>query len=271
MASKATSKLLKKLGKKDWKKARSATVTPRGSALPAGIIRGVARVTGWKIDEDKNGDPYIFINLVVCSPETSKDVKAQAQYFIHETKTKTAEQKLAELTSDLKLLGCDLDGTTEKDLPKILKKLKKDAPYLYFNTVSYGTGDPMLFIQKLAKDYEEDEASDDEDEEEDSDEDESEDEDEDDKDDDSDDEDEDESDDEDDEDEDEDEDEEEEEDAPWIPAKDDIYLYKPPKKKKGVEARGTKVSEKKKTVSLKEEGGKKVWKDVSWTKLKSAE
>ena len=55
MASKATSKLLKKLGKKGWKKARSAAATPRGSALPAGIIRGVARVTGWKIDEDKNG------------------------------------------------------------------------------------------------------------------------------------------------------------------------------------------------------------------------
>lgn len=282
MAKASRSKLMNKLKKRSkggWKRARSAEAKAKGSQLPGGLINAIAKLSAWKMDEDKNGNPYFTLTGTVKEPEEYEGMKATVMHFIKATQTKTVEDKLEELSSDLQLLSGDqpmgvngvrVSESDVDDLPDIIEGLVEDGPYFKFNTWKPDEDrSAMVFIQGLAddyegddedEDYEEEDAEEDDGEEEEYDEDDAEEED---------------GDDEDEEeeeaDDDADDDEEEDEDDDWEPQKEDVYLYKASPRGKPQECEVRTVSVKAKAVTLKRVSDGKVFKGVSWDKLEGAE
>ena len=261
---------LKKKSKGAWKRSRESAPAAKGSMLPDGIVRGVAKLSSYKFDEDKNGNPYFMLTGIVVEPSELAGQRATASHFIKETQSKTVEQKLDGLSSDVQLLGGDVDGTEIDDLPGIIEGLVAEGPHFFFNTWKPDNGQTMVFIQGLADDWEPEEEDADEEEEDDADEDSEDEEDEDE--DEGDAEEADAEDEEDEEDEDGGEDEEDEEDAEededdWEPAKGDIYLYKASPRGKGKECSVSSVNKTNQTVGLKRVEDSKVFKAVAWDKL----
>jgi len=271
-ASSAVLAKLKKRGGRSWKKAREAEGQAKGSTLPGGIVRGVAQLTGFKLDVDKKGNPYVFLQAKVAEPEEYAGVKTSIQHFIRATENKTVEDKLEGLVSDMKLLGADtVEDSDIDDLPDILGELAEAQPMFYFNTWAPEDGGTYVFIQGLAEDQDEPLPDEDEDEdpEDDEEEDEAEDEDSEDEEDESEDEDEEETEDEDEEEEEEEEPEDEEED--WVPDKEDVYMLKPSPRAKPAEFEVKTVNKTKKTVSgvFVKSGKKKA--NVPWDNLEGDE
>ena len=284
---------LKKRSKGAWKRARATDAKAKGSRLPDGLVNAVAKLTGWKMAMNKKNHPYFTLTGVVQEPEEYLGVKATVIHTISETQSKTIEEKLESLSSDLQLLGADMEGVELDDLPDVIEAWVEEGPYFKFNTWNPGDRDsPFVFVQGLAEDWED--ADEDEDEEVDEEEDEEDDEEVDDDDeeeeyeeeeeedpDDSEEEEEDEEEYEDededeevDEDEDEDEEvdeEEDEEEDDWVPAKTEVYMYKASSRSKPAECEVTTVSTAKETVTLKRVSDKKLFKNVPWDKLEGAE
>ena len=159
MAKKKTkSNVMAKLNKRagrSWKNARETEAKAKGSQLPGGIVRGVAQLSAFKIDEDKKGNPYVFLTGTVQEPDDFFGLKATAQHFIKATDTKTVEDKLEGLVSDLKLLGADtVEESDIDDLPAIIEGLVEEAPFFFFNTWAPDDGNTFVFIQGLAEDFE---------------------------------------------------------------------------------------------------------------------
>lgn len=158
MAKASQSKTLAKLKKRSkgaWSRSRETEAKAKGQMLPGGITKGVAQLSSYKLDEDKNGDPYFSITGIVMEPEEFAGMKAVTFHSIKETKQKTVEDKLDGLSSDIQLLGGEVDGTDLDDLPGILKGLVEDSPFYFFNTWAPDeTRGAFVFIQGLAEDYE---------------------------------------------------------------------------------------------------------------------
>jgi len=286
--AKSKSRLLAKLKKKSkgaWKRSRETEARAKGSMLPDGIVRGVAKLSSYKFDEDKNGNPYFMITGIVVEPSEYAGQRATTSHFIKETQTKTVEDKLDGLSSDIQLLGGDVSGAEIDDLPDLLEGLCKDGPHYFFNTWKPDNGQTMVFIQGLADDWEPEEDEEDADDEDadDSDEDEEEDdaeedegEDEDPEDEDAEEEDEDEPDPEDEDEgdeedpDDEDEGDEEEEDD-WEPEKGDVYLYATSSRSKPKECEVISVNKRAGTVNLKRASDGKTLNKVAWDKLQDVE
>ena len=255
---------LKKTAKGSWKRSREKAPQAKGSQLPGGIIRGVAQLSSYKFDEDKNGNPYFFLTGVVKEPEELAGCKASAQHFIKETQQKSVQDKLDGLSSDLQLLGAQLEGTNIDDIPGIIADLVKQKPHFLFNTVSFKDDQgerTYVFIQGLAEGWEdsdddaesEDEEDDDGDDEDDVDTPDEED------------------DDDDGDDSDEDEGDGDEDDEEWEPKKKDVYLYKSTPKGKSKEVEIIGVNKKKETVTAKRIEDGKVFKNIGWDKLEGTD
>lgn len=143
---------LKQVAKGGWKDAAEAPAKAKGSQLPGGIVRGVARLSSWKMDEDKNGNPYFMITGIVLEPVAYAGARATVSHFISETKTKTIQQKLDGLSSDLQLLlpGCT-SGTSLDEVPAILDQVVGEQRHFFFNTWKpEQDSDTMVFIQGAA-------------------------------------------------------------------------------------------------------------------------
>jgi len=156
-ASTEQAKLINKLKMKTkgaWNESRSVDARAKGSQLPGGIINGVAKLSSWKMGEDKNGNVYFMINGIVVEPSEYAGQRATVSHFISETKTKTVKQKLDALSSDLQLLRPgSTEGTDIDDVPGILAELCEEQRHFYFNTWKPENGDTMVFIQKAAPEY----------------------------------------------------------------------------------------------------------------------
>ncbi len=151
---------MKKRAKGAWKKSQKAETKVKGQTLPDGIVRGVARLSSYKFDSTKKGDPYFSITGIVVEPEELAGARASIQHFIKATQQKTVQDKLDGLSSDMQLLGCEVEGTDIDDLPQILQDRCDEKPYFYFNTwkppADKRNPNPstLVFIQGIAEDYE---------------------------------------------------------------------------------------------------------------------
>jgi len=272
MAKVSKSKLLAKLKKRAkgaWSRSREQAPKAKGSQLPGGIIRGVAQLSSYKLDEDKNGNPYFMITGIVKSPEELAGARAMVSHFIRVTQArggrpgKSVEDKLNELSSDLQLLGIDVEGIDLDDIPDILKARVAEKPHFYFNTFappptkdnpSPGT---FVFVQGLAEDWEDDDGEEEPEDEEDDEE----------------------PDDDDDDDEEEkgkdtgedEKSDEDEEPETFIPEKEEVYGYKATAKGAKADCEVTAVQKSRETVSLKRLSDSKTFKNVPWSKLEDAE
>jgi flagellar biosynthesis GTPase FlhF len=162
---------LKKASKGSWKKARTVTPKAKGSVIPGGIVRGVAQVSSYKFDTDKNSNPYFSLTAIVKLPEEFKGQRMTKSYFLSETERKSVAEKLADLSSDLQLLGCDTEDTEVDDIPGLFDQLAKEKPHFFYNTWQppaneQGQSQVQIFIQGVAEDYEDEEPEDEETEEE---------------------------------------------------------------------------------------------------------
>jgi len=274
-ASKA--KLLNKLKRKAkgaWNKARETEGKARGSQLPGGIVKGVAKLTSWKLDEDKNHNPYFVISGTVKEPEEFEGLRASVMHFISESQYATVEEKLEKLASDIQLLGGETDEADLDDLPNILADLVEAGPHFFYNTSEFkrndGSVSVSVFIQGLAEDWDEEDSEEEEPEEEaEEDEEEYEEEYEEEEEEVEEDEEEEASEEEDEEEEGEDEEAEEEED--WEPEKAEIYLYKATPRGKPQECKVTAVQKRAQTVNLQRLSDKKAFKGIEWDKLQDVE
>lgn len=157
---------VKRRAKGAWDRSRQRAAKAKGAQLPDGIVRGVAQFTDYKMSEDKKGNPYVILQGVVKDPEDCDGMNCSVAHFIRETKTKTVEDKLDNLSSDLQLLtgdgpvneeGLTVAESDVDDWPDILDHLKEARPFFLFNTWKPADGDVMVFIQGLAEDWEPDE------------------------------------------------------------------------------------------------------------------
>lgn len=160
--AKSVSELMSKLKKNAagaWDKSKETAPKAKGSRIPGGLTQAVARLSSYSFKENKKGQPYFMINFVVVAPSELSGVRGNVMHTIAETKTKTVEDKLNSLSSDIQLLGGDTSGTSVDDLPKILAGLCEEKPHFYFNTWTppatkeYPDPQTMIFIQKRADDY----------------------------------------------------------------------------------------------------------------------
>jgi len=254
---------LKRTAKGAWNKARETEGKARGSQLPGGIVKGVAKLTSWKLDEDKNHNPYFVISGTVKEPEEFEGLRASVMHFISESQYATVEEKLEKLASDIQLLGGETDGADLDELPTILGDLVEAGPHFFYNTSEFkrndGSVSVSVFIQGLADEWEDDEeeepeeeTEEEEEEEEEVEEDEEEESSE-------------------DEEEEEEEEEEPEEDEDWEPEKAEIYLYKATPRGKPQECKVTAVQKRAKTVNLQRLSDKKAFKGIDWDKLQDVE
>jgi hypothetical protein len=184
--------------------------------------------------------------------------------------------------NELRKLGVDTSEIqTQEDIQELLDLLLEEKPHFRFST---SAGKPTAAYPEARtwenwrgdrglEEYEEEDSDDEVEEEEDEEEEETNDEEEEEEEEEEDDEENDvEEDDEDEDDEEEEEDEEEdEEEEEFIPVKGDIYLYKPPRKKKWIDVEATRILKTKKTCNLKSYDDGKIFKDVPWDKLKESE
>lgn len=272
---------IKKRSKGAWKKSRSKQASARGQQLPGGIVRGVAQFSSYNIDENDNKVPFISLTGIVKEPEEYRGARATVTHRFEETERESIEDKMDKFSSDLQLLGCDTEGTTEDDWDGLLAELVKDKPHFYFNTREWEfTGrdgstvkGTTVFIQGLAEDWDDDdevpnddEPEDDEDGEDNEPDDEPEDDDDDSADDDGDD-----SEDDSDEDGDDDGNDDDEGDDDWVPEKGDIYLHQVNSRAKAREVEVQSVNKSEETVNVKRVDDGKVFKDVPWDKLQGAD
>jgi len=171
--NKTHSKILAKAKKKSkgaWKRARKAAPRAKGASLPGGIVNGIAKLNSYDIKEDKNGNPYVTITGIVHEPEECESMKATIMHFISESQTKSIEDKLEALSSDLQLLGADVSETDVDDWGNVLADLCEEGPFFKFNTWKPDDdSNAFVFIQGLAEDWEDEDPDDDEEEEEDDD------------------------------------------------------------------------------------------------------
>jgi len=129
-----------KLTKGAYKTVRdSAPKIKGGGGFPNNLTGLVARLTSWKMDEDKNGNPYFAFTFIGCSPEEIKGKRASKMHFIKDSPAgskfpKSAESRLEECLSDIKLMGGETEGTELEDLPTILNNLVETKPYIEINT-----------------------------------------------------------------------------------------------------------------------------------------
>ena len=154
--SKAMNKL-KQAAKGGWKEASTAAARAKGSQLPGGIINGVAQLSSWKMDEDKNGNVYFMITGICVEPSVHAGARVQLSHFISETKKQTIQDKLNALSSDLQLLGGVTQGTDLDEVPPILDQLVGERRHFKFNTWRRDKeGDTMIFVQGAAPDWDTD-------------------------------------------------------------------------------------------------------------------
>lgn len=259
MAKKPTSRTafvnkLKKRAGGGWSASRKKAAKRKGERLPDGIVGGIAKLTSHKGDLDKKGNPYFVIGGLVISPPECYGIKCNVMHFIRETKTKTVDDKLDELSSDLQLIGVETKDLDLGAIPDALEGLvEAGETYFTFNTWKPDNGDTMAFVQGLADEDEvaeayelagEDEVAVEDDEEPETDE--------------------------EGDDEEPPEEDETEEDDDWKPEVDEVYAYKPSRGKlanmavKSVQVRA-------KTVTLVRESDSKEFTKVSWDKLEDAE
>jgi hypothetical protein len=280
MAKTSESQILAELAKKAtgaWNGARGNEPKVKGQRLPGGIINGIAKLKSFKLDRDKNRNPYIAITASVIEPEEYAGCRATKMHFLKSTPKKPLKDRIEDLISDIQLLGegqsedgeSYTEGTTIDDCPRLLKELCEQGVVFKFNTwcppKDKRNPDPqtMIFIQGVAEDYEADgevEAEEEEDAE---------------KEDETPEEDETASTEEDPEEEDGEEDKAEENDTEdgeedWTPAKDEIYNYKASAKGKAQECKVTSVSITKKTVTVVRVSDSKKFANIAWDKLESA-
>ncbi len=258
---------------KAWKSSRKVEASARGRRLPAGLINAVGKVQGFTVDEDKKGNPYVFIKCICLEPEDVKGTPFRLAHFIRPTKTQAIEQVLERFANDLKLLGCDEDEVNKSDISDwegLLKELVSRKPVFLFNTWapadSRPGSDPFVNVQRVVEDGEETEEEEEEEEEEEAEEaeegteeeEESEEE---------------ESEEEETEEETEEEEESEEEEAEEAtqPKKGDIYLLKTSPKSKPAKCKVTAISKPREVATMKRLEDGKVFKDVPWEKLLPAD
>lgn len=169
----ATSAILGKIAKTTkgaYSKSRETEAKAKGGQLPPGLIGAIARFTGYKFDQTKDGVPYVSLSGVVCEPQDCRGKKLSVTTFIQDSKPsskfpKTAEDRLEELINNIKLIcGSDQDkldaiaGSDLEDLPGILDDMKG----LYFTfetwvgkkTKDYPNPQTQINIQGGAEDYE---------------------------------------------------------------------------------------------------------------------
>lgn len=296
---------LKAKAKGAWNRSRKKEPKAAMGNLPPNVQGGVARFSSYKIDLDKKGDPYVVLTGIALEPENVQGKRVSKTHFIKAGKETTVEDKLDKLCSDLQLIsGESLDEVDLDAISEFLDSLAKDKPYYGFNTwlgratkafpnpqVQINIEGPVEWEGEEPEEEEEeeevDEDTDDEEEDEEEEEtpkrtkkpvkkaaakssasggkkppkkktakaeeeDEPEDEEE-----------------EDEEDVDNDEDEEGEEAS--LPAKGDIYLFKPKGKKEAIEVKVVLVNEDESTVKVKEVEGGRLHPDVPFDKLMVAD
>lgn len=156
--------LLKKRSKGAWKKARQAEPREKGRRLPPDIEKGVAQFTSYNIKKTKNGDPMCSLSGVVFEPEECKNLKATVVHIFKSTDYKSIDDKLAEFSSDVQLLGGKFKTDDLDEVESELQRLVKKKPFFYFRTwrgdptPQYPNPDTKVFISGLAAGYDPDAA-----------------------------------------------------------------------------------------------------------------
>lgn len=135
---------IKKNSKGAFAKKRKEEPTIKGQQLPGDIIKGVAKFSSYKVGKDKGKDktPFISMTGVIVEPVEFKGLKATKtirfmngkKFKGSDREPKTIEDRVAEMASDLQLLGHDISDKTEDDWEDLLKENIKDGTLFYFNT-----------------------------------------------------------------------------------------------------------------------------------------
>lgn len=150
---------VKKTTKGGWKRAANTKAKARGQKLPAGIVRGVARLVSIKTGETDRGVPTLSFKAEVMSPEESSGITFFINHRFQETAYRSLEENLERFSSDLQLLGADTEGTSEDDWGPILEELEETKPFFLFNSFEWeanGRTGVSATIQGLAEDWEDD-------------------------------------------------------------------------------------------------------------------
>jgi len=124
----------KKASRGTWKKNRDKKPSAKGAVLPGGLVRAVAKFSGYDIAEDKNGTLYFKLVGEVVEPEEFAGMNANVFHRMKETQTKTVQDKIQAFQDDLKLLGADLAEIDEDQIETVLEDLKDEGRHFFFNT-----------------------------------------------------------------------------------------------------------------------------------------
>lgn len=155
-------KFLKKFKTKaqgGWKKKAGQEAKVRGQMLPDNLVGAIAQVSSYRIGEYDDGTPYVTIVGIAKSPDEIVGQRVNIKHSIKETESKTVDQCLENLSSDLQLLGgktVKADGTprSEDEIPTILDEIVAEKPHFEFNTRGWefnGKTGVSVFIQGLAE------------------------------------------------------------------------------------------------------------------------
>lgn len=141
--SAAQSKVLaniKKVTKGTWTKARKKEAVIKGGSLPPNLVNAIAQLTKVNMDENEKKIPFISITAAILDPPECIGLKVTLTHRFQETESKTMEQIVDALASDVKLLGGDIDDVDLDGLYEILQQMVKDEVTFKFNTKAWTMG-----------------------------------------------------------------------------------------------------------------------------------
>lgn len=158
MATTSRTAFINKLQKRataGWGAAKAKAAKPKGQRLPGTIVGGIAKLTlggPSTCKLDKKGNPYFRFGGGVISPPECFGIQATVFHSITANKNKTIDDKLDGLSSDLQLIGLDLDQIDIGDVSDALAELvAAGETYILFNTWQPDpTRDSFVFIQGIA-------------------------------------------------------------------------------------------------------------------------